>query len=150
MYTLQDRDKPNFVEDILVQRPSGINMEEYDRTQKMLSGFRYASDTWILLSSPGVFTIITGQPILLYALINQSNYLLPFNDCLSCIMRIGTDLRAYHYTEQVAGSRWNGDLRTYDRMTAKFLTLNPFSKTIVSWKSPVLRSSGWECLERPE
>ena len=97
---------------------SGLDKEEFDRTQKMLSGFEHAGDTWILLSRPGLFTIITGQPILLYALINRSSVcLVPFKDCLSCIMILGN---AY-------SNFWNC-------ATARFERLHPFSETIVSWK----------------
>ena len=122
--------------DWLYSKPLALDKEEYDRTQEMLSAFKHAGDTWILLSSPGLFTIITGQPILLYALINQSSLcLLQFKDCLSCIMRTGTDVSVYSYMEKVdhQGSEY---LATSDCMTAKFERLNPFSETIVSWKQP--------------
>ena len=107
--------------------PWGLDKEEYDRTQKMLSDFKHASNTWILLSSPGLFTIITGQPILLYTLISQSSLcLLSFKDCLSCIMRIGGVVGVYDYTfEKVRCT------------TSKFLTLNPYTETIVSWKQSI-------------
>ncbi len=80
---------------------SGLDKEEYDRTQKTLSGFEHAGDAWILLSSPGLFTVITVQPVLLYALIDRSSVcLLPFMDCLNCIMRTGEDFGVFSDTMQ--------------------------------------------------
>ena len=92
LYDLESSKRPNrpsFPRGIDV-KPLVLDKEEHDRTQEMLSAFKHDGDTWTLLSSPGLFTIITGQPILLYALINQSTLcLLPFKDCLNCIMRTG-------------------------------------------------------------
>ena len=137
LYTLPTRKFSNQFPAMLEECPLGINMEEYDNAQKMLSGFNHASDTWILLSSPGLFTIITGQPILLYALINQSVLcLLSFNDCLSCIMRIGTDINIYNYPENVEDPVGSENPRISFRTTARFQRLDPFSETTVSWKEP--------------
>ena len=103
---------------------------EYDRTQRMLSGLRHAGDSWILLTRPGLFEIVTGQPILLYALIDRwSLSLLPFKDCLSCIMRAGHDFYAYCY-EEMANFRYD-NLGKQVCTTAKFVNLNPFSESVV-------------------
>lgn len=131
---------PDLFQTTVSSWPSGLDKEEYDTTQKMLSGFKHAGDNWILLSSSGLYTMITGQPILIYALINRSSVcLFPFVDCLSCIMRTGDKTLAYSYTEQevievdMLGTRRQ---KRYECMTANFLALNPFSETIVSWKKP--------------
>ena len=106
----------------------GFNREEYDRIHEILSGFRYASNTWILLSSHGSFTVISGHFIRLYALINKSSScLLPFNDCLNCLMSVGTLYFDSFGREGLTAS---------DYMTAKFVTLNPFSETILSLRGP--------------
>ena len=119
--------------------PLRINIEVYCRTQKMLSGCKHGSDTWIVLSSSGLFTIITGQPVLLYALISQSSLcLLPFKDCLTCIMRIGTDLHVYK--RQVVDSPGREDLGIFYRETAKSVRLNPFSETTISWEGATLEA----------
>ena len=136
LYKRQNRNATNYSFTILPWS-SGINKEEYDKTQEMLSGFKHASDTWILLSGTGLFTIITGHPILLYALINQSSLcLLPFKDCLSCILCVGTNLHAYKSTQQIEESLGREERRISHYATAKFLRLNPFSETIVTWKEP--------------
>ena len=136
LYNLQNRNPENL--EHFPVTIENINIEDYDRTQKMLSGFKHASDTWILLSRPGLFTIITGQPIVLYALINQLSLgLHSFNDCLSCIMRTGIDLDVYDDGGQIVESLG----RKCYRPTVKFLTLNPFSETVVSWEQPAGQDS---------
>ena len=108
--------------------------EDYDRTQQLLSGLRHAGDSWILLSSLGLFTIITGQPILLYALINRSTEsLLAFKDCLHCILRAGHFAHVFEYDEVDVVDKW-GSKRVEGRIcgAARFLTLNPFLETTVS------------------
>ncbi|KAK0511982.1 hypothetical protein JMJ35_005110 [Cladonia borealis] len=116
----------------------GIIREEYDRAQEMLSGFKYANNTWIMVNSHELFTIITGQPILLYALINQSSSgLVSFNDCLSCVMCIGTHSRVYQITiNKVVDSFGRESLTESECITAKIESLNPFSETIVSLRGP--------------
>ena len=141
LYELESRNLHPYLQATVESWPSGLDKEEYDRTQKMLSGIKHAGDTGILVSSSGLFTIITGQSILLYALINQSSLcLLPFKDCLHCIMRAGEDASLLRYTVQeveevdMLGTR---HLKCYRCMTARFETLNPFSEDIVSWKQPI-------------
>ena len=135
LYELESRNRPHQLHQhhTVESWPSGINREEYDRAQEMLNGFKHAGGTWIRVSSAGLFTIITGHPILLYALINPSTLcLLPFKDCLSCIMRRAASINhAYDYTGQVERYR-----RTHYHTTAKFLSLNPFSESTVSWAGP--------------
>ncbi len=139
LYKLESWKNTDSITDSLLgidSKPLVLDKEEYDRTQEMLSAFKHAGDTWILLSRPGLFTIITGQPILIYALINQSSLcLLPFKDCLSCMMRTGTDVGVYSYTEKVNYGGTELLKRSYCA-TARFQRLNPFSETIVSWEQP--------------
>ena len=137
LYKLESSNRLNYSRPVIGPRPLVLNKEEYDKTQEMLSGFKHAGDTWILLSSPGLFTIITGRPILLYTLINLSSLcLLPFTDCLSCIMRAGEDVGVYSFTENVVDSFGEEDPTIIDCMTARFQTLDPFSETIISSKQP--------------
>ena len=111
--------------------------EDYDRTQQMLSGLKHAGDSWILLSSPGSFTIITSKPILLYALIDRSTLsLLPFKDCLGCIMHAGQDVREFYYQEVDVVELGSKCVRQQTCSAARFLTLDPFSETTISLERP--------------
>lgn len=126
------RSNPNHFVQVMGPSALGPRKEDYDRTQKMLSGLTHPGDSWILLGSPGLFTIVTGQPILLYALIDRSILsLLPFKDCLSCIMRAGNECNVYAYTETYMRTA-----ATICCTTARFLTLNPFSETTISLERP--------------
>lgn len=107
---------------------------DYDRTQQMLSSLRHAGDSWILLSHPWLFEIVTGQPILLYALIDQRSIsLLPFKDCLCCIMRAGQDVYIIRYEDY--------ELQDCGHRTAMFVKLNPFSESVVSLKRSGLKDT---------
>ena len=100
----------------------------FDRTQQMLSSLKHAGNSWILVSNPGLFTIVTGEPILLYALINRSILsLLPFKDCIRCIMRAGQDAGVYYQ----AGVDSFGNRDSW-KIAATFVKLNPFLETVVS------------------
>ena len=117
-----------------VHLPMRPRKNDYDRTQQMLSDLRHAGDSWILLSHPGLFEIVTDQPILLYALIDRwSLSLLPFNDCLCCIMRAGQDVHVYRYEDV--------NIRNGVGRTAKFVISNPFSESVVSLKKSELKDT---------
>ena len=108
-------------------KPLVARKEDYDRAQQMLSGLKHAGDSWILLGSPGLFTIITDQPILFYALIDRSILsLLPFKDCLSCILRAGRDVSLYHYEDETQS------IRRHVCSAARFVKVDPFSETLIS------------------
>ena len=106
--------------------------EGFERTQQMLSSLKHAGNSWILLSNPGLFTIVTGEPILLYTLINRSILsLLPLKDCISCIMRAGQDAGVHYFV----GVDDFGNRDSYTG-AARFVKLNPFSETVVTLESP--------------
>ena len=101
LYDVESSNDDDFL-DIVESSPLLARKENYDRTQQMISGLRHAGDSWTLLSDPSLFTIITGQPILLYALINEfTRTMHPFKDCLNCIIRAGGHFYIHYHTEQV-------------------------------------------------
>lgn len=57
-----------------------------ERARQLLKSLRLSQNTWLLYSEPDLINIIIGQPLLLYALVNQSSRCLaPFTDCFKCI-----------------------------------------------------------------
>lgn len=65
--------------------------ENYDRAQELLRDTRPSRDTWILANEPATYSIVSGRPLLLYALLSQFGgfCLTPFVNCLNCIMMQG-------------------------------------------------------------
>lgn len=75
-----------------------------DKARQLLKSLRLSQNTWLLYSKPGFINIIIGQPLLLYALVDQSSpCLAPFTDCFKCIM--------YHFFLSLL--RWDKDRKQW-------------------------------------
>jgi hypothetical protein len=70
--------------------------------RKMFNNLKNAANTWIIIRSPGVYSIVIDRPFLLYTLVSQSsNCVMPFKNCLACIMRVGESMFTYPLLHEV-------------------------------------------------
>ena len=74
-----------------------------EKARQLLKSLRFSVDTWLLYTEQGFINIIIGQPLLLYALVPQSNCcLVPFTDCFKCIThQFAYGFRSHIYAEHL-------------------------------------------------
>ena len=101
----------------------------------MLNNPKNAANMWIIIRSPGVYSIVIDRPFLLYTLISQSIIcVMPFQNCLACIMRVGESMFTYSQIHELwsEGSTEAEDIERFYRGTATIETSDN-EMVIIPW-----------------